>query len=120
MFRDKGYQERFLERERIKIRGMERDTLLEDKVKWDGNEDISISIVLDYNLQTWDMKNITKYWQVLKQDVHLGGTLLDEPRFVYKRDLNLRDKIVRNVIEPPNSKTHVFWHQGIPYLWPVL
>lgn len=30
MFRDKGYDANFLERERIKIRDMDRDRLLED------------------------------------------------------------------------------------------
>lgn len=62
MLKDKGYQEGFLERERDKIRYMERDMLLADKGKGDINEGMGISMVLDYNLQFRDVKNIvTKY-----------------------------------------------------------
>lgn len=44
-----------MERESNKIRGKERDILLENNIKED-NEDRGISMILDYNLQTRDVE----------------------------------------------------------------
>lgn len=85
MFKDKGYRDTFLEKERIKVRDLNRDGLLtEGTNNKRSNEDMGTSIVLDYNLQNRDVeKIIKKYWNVLKQDIHLKDHLSDTPRIIY-------------------------------------
>lgn len=53
-------------------------------------------------------KIIRKYWNVLKQDIHLRGSLSDKPKIIYKRAPSLCDKLVHNVVEPPLPKPKRF------------
>lgn len=72
MFKDKGYPDEFLEKERTKIWNMDRESLLDDTRNQANNVDTGTCIVLDYNFQIRDVeKIISKYWQLLKQDTQL-------------------------------------------------
>lgn len=105
MFKDKGYQDGFLEKERIKIWDMDRGSLLENIKNRVDNVATGICIVLDYNLQTRDVeKIISKYWQVLNQDTQLTDNLMDKLQIIYKRD-----KLVHIVVEPLKPKPWMFW-----------
>lgn len=76
----------------------------------DNGNNEGINVVLDYSIQSHEVRRIIcKYWDVLKQDVHLKGVLPDKPKIVFKRAPNLRDKLVHNVVEPPPPKPKMFW-----------
>lgn len=111
MFSDKGYGNEFLKKERDKVRHLNREDLLRDRIGTrDDDDNGSTSVILDYNLQSKEVeKIINKYWDVLKQDVHLRDTLPNKPNIVYKRAPSLRDKLVHNVVEPPLSRPKMFW-----------
>lgn len=54
MFKDKGYHDTFLEKERIKVRDLNRESLLMQRTDTRRtNEDMGTSIVLDYSLERW-------------------------------------------------------------------
>lgn len=111
MFIDKGYQKEFLNKEKLEVAGLSRDNLLKDRVQTT-EEDVNdgISMVLNYSLQNNEVqKIIRKYWNVLKQDVHLKEILPEKPKIIFKRAPNLRDRLVHNVVEPPLQKPSMFW-----------
>lgn len=77
---------------------MDRGDLLKDNTKNDGtNKDMGTCIILDFNLQHNEVERIIhRYWNVLKQDAHLKGSLSETPRIVYKRAPNLHDRLVKH------------------------
>lgn len=75
---------------------IERSVVLENKSVQERQE-LPLALIMDYNLPT--QRIIEKYWDILKYDV-LKSFIPEKPRFLYKRATNLRDRLVKNVVEP--------------------
>lgn len=73
------------QKKRNKIKNINRGDLLKDNTRNNGpNKDMGTCIVLDFNLQIKEVEKIIyKYWNVLKQDVHLKEYLSETPNIVY-------------------------------------
>lgn len=65
---------------------------------------------MDFNAQHKQVKRIVrKYWDIIKADRHLGAILPEKPRFTYRRAPTLRDRLARNVLDPPTKKNFSFF-----------
>lgn len=69
--------------------------------------------MLDYNAQYKNVEKIIKqHWHILLTDTHLKSLLPQIPNFVYKRAPTLRDKIVKNIPDPPSIGYTFFTGKG--------
>lgn len=84
---------------------MDRDALLLNKPA-QKRQELPPALIMDYNIQYKQVERIIeKYWNVLKCDDILKTLIPDKPRFIYRRATNLRDQLVKNVVEPPRVNT---------------
>lgn len=81
---------------------MDQAELIKDKQKCDSRVN-RVLIILDYNAQYKKIEKIRKrHWHILLMDTHLQELLPQNPKFVYKRAPTLRDKIIKNIPDPPS------------------
>lgn len=107
-FKEKGYSEALVNAEIAKVLAIDRNTVVEDKVKSieDNTNVSSYRIILDYNIQYKKLEHIiAKHWPILKGDRTLGPVLPDHPRFIYRKAPSLRDRVAPGVIDPPKTVT---------------
>lgn len=70
----------------------------------------TLSLVVDFNAQHKQIERIVrKYWNIIKANRHLGVILPEKPRFTYWRAPTLRDRLARNVLDPPTRKNLSFF-----------
>lgn len=107
-FIQKGYHPEFIE-DRIKdVLSLDREGLIQDTIKNTENKN-TVSLVMDFNIQHKQIEIIfLKYWNIVKADRHLGAILPERPKFMYRRAPTLRDRIAKNVLDPPTKKNFFF------------
>lgn len=80
---------------------MDRVELIKDKQECDSRTN-RVPIILDYNTQYKKIEQIVRrHWYILLTDIHLQDLLPQNPKFICKRAPTLRDKIVKNIPDPP-------------------
>lgn len=67
-------------------------------------------IILNYGVQHRKVEKVfKKHWPILTTDKHLKEILPSNPKFTYRRAPTLRDKIARNVVDPPKTPDFTFF-----------
>lgn len=65
---------------------------------------------MDFNMQHKQIEKIVKkYWNIVKADRHLGTILPEKSRFTYRRAPTLRDRIAKDVLDPPSQNKCSFF-----------
>lgn len=108
----KGYNEDFIEEKIKEVYRIPRNTLIQDKEK-ETSKFCAIPLIFNYNTQHKEVEQIiTKHWALLKADKHLNTILPDRPYFVYRKAPTLRDKIAKNIMDPPKRSNELSFFQG--------
>lgn len=88
---------------------MDGEKLIQDTIRNTENNN-TLSLVMDFNAQHKQVERIVrKHWDIIKADRHLGAILPEKPRFTYRRAPTLRDRLARNVLDPPTKKNFSFF-----------
>ncbi|XP_068123503.1 vomeronasal type-2 receptor 26-like [Hyperolius riggenbachi] len=97
-FIEKGYQEEPLRQEIERIKHINRDFLVRDNQRTQGNRQYEFAVCLDYNTQHKDVDNIIRrYWGLLCNDPVKTKIPL-HPKFIYKKANNLQMSLVKKCI----------------------
>lgn len=74
----------------------------------------SVPIILDFSIQYKKIEQIIRrHWSVLPLDKQLQEVLPKHPNFIYRRAPTLRDKLVKNIPDPPTKgfTTFFYWQR---------
>ncbi|XP_073481353.1 uncharacterized protein [Aquarana catesbeiana] len=111
-FTDKGYKRNVLENIRLKVANMDRELILSSKVR-KHKQDNSIPFITGFNTQYKKLEDIIKKnWSIISSDPQLSKVLPRKPTFVYRKARRIRDKIVKNVPDPPKDFSTLFNQKG--------
>lgn len=109
-FMKKGYSEMSLNNQINEVNHLSRNRMLETTTKRQTAFPEVPQIILDFNAQHKEVEKLfKKHWHILKADKHLNAVLPEKPKFIYKRAPTIRDKVVKNVIEPPPRNLFTFF-----------
>ncbi|XP_073465138.1 uncharacterized protein [Aquarana catesbeiana] len=107
-FAKKGYDQQLIRDKILEVKEMDRKELIRDKTRNETTLAVA-PIILDFNAQHKRIEKIIKrHWHILLADKELQDKLPPNPRFIYKKAPTLRDKIVKNIIDPPKKVTSFF------------
>ncbi|CAI9613040.1 unnamed protein product [Staurois parvus] len=108
-FINKGYKKEYIVEERDRVGVLDRRILLTKSQNNNSMDNVMI-IIMPYNKQYKDVQRIiNKHWDILKLDKDLKDSIPENPRFIYKKAPNIRDKIVKNVLNPPKQNSLTFF-----------
>ena len=111
-FKQKGYEDSFIQEKIEEVIKVPRSALLEIKEKPNNKPD-SVPMILDYNIHHKKIeKIINRHWHILKADTKLKEILPERPKFIYKRAPTLRDQLVKSVVDPPKKQFTFFTGKG--------
>lgn len=112
-FINKGYNSDHIKARIQELEKIDWFELIKDKRKKQDSRINVAPIVLDYNAQHKNVEKIIKWhWHILLTDTHLKSLHPQIPKFVYKRAPTLRDKIVKNIPDPPTIGYTFFIGKG--------
>ena len=105
-FIEKGYTKNALWKTQQEVLAMDRESLLETRVRPPRKEDVPF--ISGYHRQYRSVEKIVKeFWPILLKDMDLVKILPKHPTFIYKKAPGLRNMVATNVPDPP-EKPHTF------------
>lgn len=74
------------------------------------DKDFKVLVVLNYDTQYRQVEQIVrKHQQILTLNKHLKTILTEKPNFRYRKAPMLRDKLMKNVIDPPECRKYTLF-----------
>lgn len=111
-FSNKGYGRQFIEEKVKEFAAMDRIQLIKDVNKHKKPLE-GAPLILDFSAQHKKVEKIIKnHWHILLADKQFQGSISLHPHFIYKRGPTIRDKVVKNVIDPPKRTFSFFTGKG--------
>lgn len=110
VFLAKGYSREELQEQMQQVAVLDRAPLIQDNIKNNQNKDLSGAIIHDYNKQNKKVESIIcKHWPILLKDREMQKVLPSRPQFIYHMAANLRDRLVKSVLDPLGLASPLFW-----------
>lgn len=82
----------------------DRQQLLFNKNKENEQNDVRCSFITDYKLQSKKLETtIKKHWSNMLRDETLRKIKKRHPKFIYRKNKSLWNKIVKKILDPQNK-----------------
>ena len=102
-FVQKGYDESNLNDIIQEVAEVPREQCLKKREAAESNNQHQWGFLTGFHAQYKEIETIfRKHWYILSKDIHLGGTIPEQPRFIYRKAPSFGDRVVRKILDPPN------------------
>lgn len=110
-FNEKGFKRKDLTKTWDEIGKRERNEFLTQKQKKE--QQVDMAFITGYHTQYKSVEKIVrKYWPILLKNPILSKTLPKRPLFMYRKAPGIRNRIAKNVLDPPKRPTTFLERKG--------